>query len=446
MTETPKWQDQVQLSPQELRTAAEHASPAIAQLLRAMAQAQEGGDPLSPAGLQMDPTALLQRAEVLADEMDLLVRPMSQRIGALRARLDSLQPARAQTLAHLSPMLEVVQGTEARGHLSQAIAQLSSGSDARALGVLLERMERQILKLPAQLQRATKTGQPGRLEDLKGLVQELTQAEQSLRTSQDSLYGASASLGLSASAASQDQDPATPWLLALRASLIQSLDGQALEAWEQAFDSATKYRSLQVAQLAARALTPAALNAEDYQRAALIQHLIAELSPPGARFHPRLQQALLLSKVGGFNESIDALLSECQDIVPMDIPSRARLWLSSGEIRERQGRLDDAKKCWKRLISLPKAKDEAPILQARGLAYLGEAMLPDSKATRYLEAALERGEALADWATVALVLEAWHPVLREQDPAAAQSLAQHVKAIAQDLAPERLGDLDAWLA
>lgn len=446
MVSEPTWQAYLSLSPQELRAAADQASPAIASLLREMALSQESGLPLDPARIPQAPAALLDRVEVLAGELDLLIEPLDKRIGALRRHLGALQPARANALAHIQPLLEVVQDGQARGHLSQAIAQLSAGSDAQELDRVLNRLQIQIQAMPAALRSLSTASSPAPPAGLSDMVRGLARAEQDLARSQDSLYGASASLGLAASAAAQTQDPCTPWLLALRAGLVHALQGQALEAWEQAFDSATQFRTLKVAQLAAQALTPAAIQAGDYKRAALIQHLIAELTPPAARFHPRLQQALLLSKESGFDDSIDALLEECQRIVPMDIPSRARLWLTLGEIRERQGRVDAAKEAWQRLIKLPRAELEAPVLQARGLAFLGEVMLPSPKASRYLEAALERGEAVGDWATVASVVEAWYPSLRQTDPKAAEALARRAKDLARGLAPERLPDLDAWLS
>ena len=440
--------DLSKLSPTDLRAAAQHSDPRIAEVLESLAQAIERGERPTPQALGVDAQQLLAVAGQLLPQLKASLAPLKVSLGALQRQLTELPSLQAQAQAQLSQLLQHISDPQARAHATQAMAQLQASARPETLSALLERVQALADALPEAVQQALDNPSQGpatgaRLQDIAASLEAL-QGE--LEQAQTSLHGASASLGMACASARAAEDPITPLLLALRASLVHGLDGDALQVWEQTFDAAAHFGNYSIAQTASRLLLVDALEREAWKRAALIQHLLAELSPESQRFDHRLQEALLLSKIGGFQDSIRALLSECASLAD-GIPQRARLQLTQGEILERLGDLKGAQRSWTRLIDLPNVQNEAPALQARGLAFLGEALLSESnpKASPLLEAAIDRGEAAGDWSAVGYAAQALLPLLREQDPERASDLAERLRDIAGRLQPEALPALDQWL-
>lgn len=427
-----------------LREIAAHATPELAPTLEAMAEALERGESLEPQTLGVEPQELLSLVQRMLPRLRQQLGPLERQLSVLQEQVRAIAPLRAESEARLQVLMQHIDSRKARTHTAQALAQLQSTVRPERLTDLLNELQNVTKTLPQLLEQASSAyGTP---PDLQLTLARLETLQEQLTQTQTGLHGASASLGFAATAAMQDQDPTTPLLLALRAGIVQALDGQAIDAWTQAFDAATHFRNRPVAQGASVPLMQQALESQDYQRAALIQHLLAELSPESQRFDHRLQEALLLSKIGGFQDSIRALLSECASLAD-GIPQRARLQLTQGEILERLGDLKGAQRSWTKLIDLPNVQNEAPALQARGLAFLGEALLSESapKASPLLEAAIDRGEAAGDWSAVGYAAQALLPLLREQDPNRASDLAERLRDIAGRLQPEALPALDQWL-
>ena len=258
------------------------------------------------------------------------------------------------------------------------------------------------------------------------------------------LAGFAAAIGRAAKAAHAERDPqahalAELWLGTLAALSVPEANVLQQDAAQTCFEAALMAGELERGLSLATALTASAMAASDWEKAAVVQHTLADAARDAGRLtllvQARSKEALLLAQTPNYAAVATQMMSEMRTLTASAPTSlQALALLHSGDVAQRCGQLDRAQQHWQALTKLPDVSTAEPELAGRAMASLGYLRLEKGKfkaAARFFSAALELAEQQGGWPLMGPAIRGQlMSLVQAEDRAGAQAALQHAKRLA----------------